>query len=202
MRKDQIARNINVKNKLILDFNNSTVIETTIENALSLDIDECIIVLGHYGSQIKEAINDNLKDKVKFVFNDPIDVGLSQSLLNGLINTSSEYTLCITADQPTVTPKTFENIMNTLKTSKDPDKTVSVLRRIKTGKLDTAEGLGMPFAANRENLIGYLEKENDNLNPILRKMFKDGYEFYGVKEIDEKELININHYEDYLTLNR
>jgi molybdenum cofactor cytidylyltransferase len=48
--------------------------------------------------------------------------------------------------------------------------------------------------------MGYLENEDDNLNPILRKMFDDGYAFYGIKEKNEKELLNINHYDDYLKL--
>ena len=59
MRKDQISRNLDVVNKLILPFNNKTVIETTIDNALSANIDECIVVLGHYSGEIKEAIYDN-----------------------------------------------------------------------------------------------------------------------------------------------
>ena len=65
MRKDQLARNIDLKNKLILPFKNKTVIETTIDNALSLDTDECIVVLGHYASEIREAIYDNYKNQVK-----------------------------------------------------------------------------------------------------------------------------------------
>ena len=84
--------------------------------------------------------------------------------------------------------------------SDDPYKTISILRRRKTGLLDTAEGLGMPFVAPRENLMKYLKNENDNLNPILRKIFDDGYAFYGIKEKNEKELLNINHYDDYLKL--
>ena len=74
MRKDQLSRNIELKNKLILPFENKTVIETTIDNALSANIDECIVVLGHYASEIKEAIFDNYKGSVKFVINDPVDV--------------------------------------------------------------------------------------------------------------------------------
>ena len=46
----------------------------------------------------------------------------------------------------------------------------------------------------------YLENEDDNLNPILRKIFADGYTFYGIKEKNKKELLNINHYDDYLSL--
>ena len=200
MRKDQLSRGIEVTNKLILPFNNKTVIETTIDNALSLNIDECIVVLGHYANEIKDAIFENYKDKVKFIENDPVDVGLSVSLYNGLSNSTSDFALCITADQPTVTAETFRNMIEVSQSSEDPYNTISILRRRKTGWLDTAEGLGMPFVAPRENLMKYLENENDNLNPILRKIFDDGYKFYGIKEKNEKELLNINHYDDYLKL--
>jgi len=200
MRKDQISRGIEVTNKLILPFKDKTVIETTIDNALSSNIDECIVVLGHYASEIREAIFDNYKDDVIFIENDPVDVGLSISLYNGLSNIGSEFALCITADQPTVTTETFNEMIEVSQSSDDPYHTISILRRRKTGWLDTAEGLGMPFVAPRENLMRYLENEDDNLNPILRKIFDDGYAFYGIKEKNEKELLNINHYDDYIKL--
>ena len=200
MRKDQISRGMELTNKLILPFNNKTVIETTIDNALSLNIDECIVVLGHYAREIREAIYDNYKSDVKFIENNPVDVGLSTSLYNGLSNISSDFALCITAEQPTVLPETFEKMIEVSQTSQNPYRTISILRRRKTGLLDTAEGLGMPFVAPRENLMEYLKNEDDNLNPILRKIFDDGYVFYGIKEKNEKELLNINHYDDYLKL--
>ncbi|MBE6508804.1 MAG: molybdopterin-guanine dinucleotide biosynthesis protein MobA [Methanobrevibacter sp.] len=200
MRKDQISRNIELKNKLILPFQSKTVIETTIDNALFANADDCIVVLGHYADEIKEVIYDNYKDSVKFIINDPVDVGLSTSLFNGLANVDSDFALCITADQPTVSTDTFNKMIEISQKSEDPYNTISILRRRKTGILDTAEGLGMPFVAPRLNLMKYLENEDDNLNPILRKIFADGYTFYGVKEKNEKELININHYDDYLSL--
>ena len=58
----------------------------------------------------------------------------------------------------------------------------------------------MPFAANRLELIKYLKTENDNLNPILRKIFADGYEFYGIEENNPLELVNINHLKEYKTV--
>lgn len=200
MRKDLISRNLELKNKLVLPFNNKTVIETTIDNALSSNADECIVVLGHYSDEIKEAIFDNYEDQVKFIENNPVDVGLSTSLFNGLSNAKHDYALCITADQPTVTTETFNRMIEVSQNAENPEKTIAILRRRKTGLLDTAEGLGMPFVAHRKNMMDYLEKENDNLNPILRKIFADGYTFYGIKEKNKKELININHYEDYLSL--
>ena len=200
MRKDQISLNIEVKNKLILPFENKTVIETTIDNALSANVDECIVVLGHYSSEIKEAICDNYKDSVKFIQNNPVDVGLSTSLFNGLSNIDSDFALCVTGDQPTVSTDTFNKMISVMERCDNPYKTISVLRRRKTGFLDTAEGLGMPFVAPRLNLMKYLENEDDNLNPLLRKMFDEGFTFYGVKEKNKKELLNINHYDDYLQL--
>ena len=129
--------------------------------------------------------------------NNPVDVGLSVSLLNGLLNIKSDIALCVTGDQPTVSTKTFNNLINTIFNSENPQKTISVLRRIKVGKLDSAEGLGMPFAADRKELINYLKDKDDNLNPILREIFADGFDFYGVKENHPNELININHYSEY-----
>ena len=202
MRKDQLELNIDLKNKLILPFENSTVIETTIDNALSANIDECIVVLGHYSDEIMGAISDNYSGSVKFIINNPCDVGLSTSLFNGLSNISSDFALCVTGDQPTVSTETFNKMIEVSQNSENPFKTISILRRRKTGLLDTAEGLGMPFVAPRENLMKYLENEDDNLNPILRKIFADGYTFYGIKEKNEKELLNINHYDDYLNLTK
>ena len=202
MREDQISRNIEIRNKLILPFNDKTVLETTIDNTLSANIDECIVVLGHYSDEIIDAISDNYEGLVKFIINNPCDVGLSTSLFNGLSNITSDFALCVTGDQPTVSPETFNKMIEVSQNSDNPFKTISILRRRKTGLLDTAEGLGMPFVAPRENLMRYLENEDDNLNPILRKIFADGYTFYGIKEKNEKELLNINHYDDYLNLTK
>ena len=202
MRKDQEELNIPLQNKLTLPLKSkeysNTVIETTINNVLNTDnIDECIVVLGHYSDEILPFIN-NIKDyRLKVVINNPVDVGLSVSLLNGLLNIKSDIALCVTGDQPTVSTKTFNNLINTIFNSENPQKTISVLRRIKVGKLDSAEGLGMPFAADRKELIGYLKDKDDNLNPILREIFADGFDFYGVKENHPSELININHYSEY-----
>ena len=202
MRKDQEELNIPLQNKLTLPLKSeeysNTVIETTIWNVLNADnIDECIVVLGHYCEEILPFINNIQDDRLKIIKNDPVDVGLSVSLLNGLQNINSDIALCVTGDQPTVSTKTFNNIIDVILNSENPKKTISVLRRIKIGKLDTAEGLGMPFAADRKELIKYLKDKDDNLNPILREIFADGFDFYGVKENHPNELININHYSEY-----
>ena len=114
MRNDQISRNLEIKNKLILPFNDKTVLETTIDNTLSSNIDECIVVLGHYSDEIIDAISDNYEDHVKFIINNPCDVGLSTSLFNGLSNLTSDFALCVTGDQPTVSSDTFNRMIGVL----------------------------------------------------------------------------------------
>ena len=201
MEKSQILNDIPIKNKLLLPFpskdNDKTIIETTINNVLSADIDECIVVLGHFAEEISWVLDNISDDRVKVVKNKNIDVGLSTSLLNGLNKCKNDYVLCVASDQPTVSTKTYNNIINILKLSNYHMKTISILRRKDTGILNTALGLGMPFVANKQELSKYLHNENDNLNPILRKIFDDDFCFYGVKEENELELININNYEDY-----
>ena len=198
MRKDQMERNIPLQNKLTLPFNSSTIIETTIANVLNTDnIDECIVVLGHFSDEILPLINKIDDSRLKIIKNDPVDVGLSVSLLNGLSCINSDIALCVTGDQPTVSTKTFNSILDCILKFENPKNTISILRRLKTGKLDTAEGLGMPFAASRLELIDYLKGKDDNLNPILREMFSDGFDFYGIEEDNPLELININTYSEY-----
>ena len=198
MRKDQMERNIPLQNKLTLPFNSSTIIETTIDNVLNTgNIDECIVVLGHFSDEILPLINKIDDSRLKIIKNDPVDVGLSVSLLNGLSCINSDIALCVTGDQPTVSTKTFNSILDCILKFENPKNTISILRRLKTGKLDTAEGLGMPFAASRLELIDYLKGKDDNLNPILREMFSDGFDFYGIEEDDPLELININTYSEY-----
>jgi molybdenum cofactor cytidylyltransferase len=205
MREDQIASNVPLKNKLTLPLKNSdgtesNVITETINHVLSCNIDQIILVLGYYSDEILESITNINEDKIKIVENNPHDVGLSVSLLNGLKNTNSDIVLCTTGDQPTVTTKTYNNILSYILKSNDPKHTISILRRRETGILKTPEGLGMPFAANRLELIKYLKSENDNLNPILRKIFADGFQFYAIEENNPLELININHLTDYKTV--
>ncbi len=198
MRKDQMERNIPLQNKLTLPFNSSTIIETTIANVLNTDnIDECIVVLGHFSDEILPLINKIDDSRLKIIENDPVDEGLSVSLLNGLSCINSDIALCVTGDQPTVSTKTFNSILDCILKFENPKNTISILRRLKTGKLDTAEGLGMPFAASRLELIDYLKGKDDNLNPILREMFSDGFDFYGIEEDNPLELININTYSEY-----
>ena len=92
-----------------------------------------------------------------------------------------DYCLCLAGDQPTVTKKTMQNLIDQLFKSPEPENTVTILARGETGYLDSARGLGMPFACHSSLLEQYLQGEEDNLNPILWRMVADCVSLYGVQ---------------------
>ncbi|MBO7719284.1 MAG: NTP transferase domain-containing protein [Methanosphaera sp.] len=187
--------------KLKLKIDNKEILIHTIDNILESDIDNIIIVLGNFRNQIYELLEDyGLTDKISIKYNKDNDVGLSQTITTALNGCEDRYYLFAAADQPTITANTINNMIEKLENSPKPDNTISILARRKTGWLDSAEGLGMPFCCYGNLLYGYLKGENDNLNPILRKMIKNNVAFYGVKAENNLELLNINCYSEYLKI--
>jgi len=196
-------KNMNKKpiHKLKLKLQDKEILIHTLENIFQSDIDNVSVCVGHYKEEIIELLKEySLDVKVNIVVNENPDVGLTKTIENALKNNMDKYYLFAAADQPTLSSKTINSMINVLKNSSDPTNTISILRRRKIGKLDTAEGLGMPFCCYGKLLYDYISNENDNLNPILRKMISDGVEFYAVEEDNELELLNINHYDDYLRI--
>ena len=200
MREDLKSRGIEIRHKLLLDLEGMPLILKTIQNTLNTGVNECIVVLGHFSDEITAVIDEFDDQRVNVVVNPEIDVELSQSLLNGLNEIKSDCYLCVAADQPTVSTETLKNIIRGVSNSPQPENTVSILARGKTGYLDSAEGLGMPFACHYNILKKYLPRQSDNLNPILRKMVDEKVIFYGVPSVNDLELININRYDDYLKI--
>ncbi|MCC7559061.1 MAG: NTP transferase domain-containing protein [Methanobacterium sp.] len=198
MREDLKSKGMEIKHKLLLEINEDPLINFTVKNALQTNLKECIVVLGHFMDELYPALNDVNDNRLHIIENPDVDVELSQTLLNGVANSKYDYCLCLAGDQPTITIKTMQNLMDQLINSPHPENTVTILSRGKTGYLDSALGLGMPFACHSSLLKRYLHGEEDNLNPILRRMVSDGVELYGVSGQNELELININRYNDYL----
>lgn len=202
MREDLHNKGMEIKHKLLLKINNEPILTTTVKKALETDLDECIIVLGHFMEDLYPSLDEINDSRLITIENTDVNVELSQTLLNGVLNAKYDYCLCLAGDQPTVTKKTMQNLIDQLFKSPEPGNTVTILARGETGYLDSARGLGMPFACHSSLLEQYLQGEEDNLNPILRRMVADGVSLYGVQGQNELELININRYEDYLKVLR
>lgn len=189
--------------KLKLEIDNKALLIHTIEHVLDSDIENVNICLGHFKDEIYDLLKEyDLLDKVNTILNENPDVDLSKTIENALKGHEDECYLFAAADQPTLTTKTINRMIKVLKNSPNPKNTVSVLRRRKIGKLDSAEGLGMPFCCYGRLLYDYIQGEDSNLNPILRKMISNNVEFYALKEENNLELLNINHYDDYLKIKK
>ncbi|GAB6056429.1 NTP transferase domain-containing protein [Methanobacterium movens] len=197
MREDLEKKGLPLKNKLILEIKGKPLLQHTIRRVLNVPVDECIVVVGHYQDEILPAISNIHDPRLKIIKNNPVDVPLAQSLYNGLKSASGDICLCVAGDQPTVKSNSLRKLKDKIINSDKADNMVSILGRKTYGHLDSAEGLGMPFASSRNLLLDYLPHYKSNLNPMLRKMFKEGVEFYGFPPENKLELININHYKDY-----
>jgi len=198
MREDLRNKGMEIQHKLLLKINNDPIITCTVKKALKTSLNDCVVVLGHFMDDLYPALDKIEDSRLRTIKNHDVDVELSQTLLNGVSNAKYDYCLCLAGDQPTVTTATMQNLINQLLNSPKPDNTVSILARGETGYLDSAQGLGMPFACHSSLLEHYLQGEEDNLNPLLRKMVADGVSLYGVPAENELELVNINRYDDYL----
>lgn len=189
--------------KLKLKIKDKEILIHSIDHILKSDIDNITIVLGNFREEIYELLEDyGLTDRISIKYNKDNDVGLSQSIFTALEGCEDNYYLFAAADQPTISPNTINNMIEKLENSPNPDNTISILARRKSGWLDSAEGLGMPFCCYGNLLYGYVKGENDNLNPILRKMINDDVEFYGVESENNLELLNINCYSEYLKIKK
>jgi molybdenum cofactor cytidylyltransferase len=198
MIEDLKARGLKIRHKLLLDLHGKPVLVRTLENVLSTGVEECALVLGHFSKEIKSALDDFDPQNLRIIENPQPDVELSETLLNGVLNVKPGLCLCVAADQPTVSTETLKNLIERACNHSHPQNIVSIMARRKTGYLDSAEGLGMPFICHSELLQHYLNHKQDNLNPILREMIADGVVFYGVPARNELELVNINRWDDYL----
>ncbi len=189
--------------KLKLEINGKPLLVHTIEQVMKSDIDNVTVCLGHFSDEIYCILDEySLVDKLNVTLNANPNVGLSKTIANALADNTDNYYLFAAADQPTLTTDTINRMIHVLKNSPNPQNTISILRRRKVGKLDTALGLGMPFCCYGRLLYDYINCEDDNLNPILRKMINDGVDFYALKEANSLELLNINHYSDYLEIKK
>ena len=189
--------------KLKLKINDKEILIHTLDNILESDIDNITVILGNFREEIYELLKEyGMLNKVTVKYNKNNDVGLSQSIITGLDGCSDKYYFFGAADQPTITSNTINSMIERLENSPRPQNTISILARRKTGWLESAEGLGMPFCCYGKLLYNYLKDENDNLNPILRKMIKENVDFYGVEANNKLELLNINCYEEYLNIKK
>jgi molybdenum cofactor cytidylyltransferase len=198
MMADLQSRGMEIRHKLLLELYGEPILNLTIKRALKTSAKNCIVVLGHFQADLIPILAEISNERLKVVENPEVDVELSQTLLNGALNCESDFCLCLAGDQPTITTKTMQKLIDAILQSPKPKNTVTILARRRIGYLNSAKGLGMPFACHNDLLKKYLAGREDNLNPILQRMIAKNVIFYGIPTKNELELVNINRYDDYL----
>ena len=100
------------ENKLTKKFKDIPLIKHSVNNILSSDIDELIVVLGYQKKIIQNIINKN--NKIKFVINKNFTNGMSTSIKTGLDNLSENseaFFICL-GDMPLVNKKIYNLLIH------------------------------------------------------------------------------------------
>jgi len=99
------------KPKLLLPLGGGTVLGQTVDNLLSSNADEVIVVLGANTQEMKKAITGK---PVKVVFNPDYRQGMSTSLITGLkqVSTRAQRVMVALCDQPFIEKKTYNKLVN------------------------------------------------------------------------------------------
>ena len=85
-----LSRRMGEVNKLLLPFGKKTILETTLDNILSSDIEVVLIVIGHEAQQVKKVLDDYLRRNIglrrKFfiVENPDYENGITTSIQAGV----------------------------------------------------------------------------------------------------------------------
>ena len=103
------------ENKLTKEFNGIPLIKHSVNNILSSNIDELIIVLGFEKKIIQNIFEKN--NKIKFVVNENFTDGMSTSIKTGLAhlsNNSEAFFICL-GDMPLINKKIYNHLIKSKK---------------------------------------------------------------------------------------
>ena len=101
------------ENKLVKEINGMPLIKHSIKNILGSAIDEIVIVIGYNNSLIENIIEKN--KKIKFIYNDDYETGISSSIKKGLSNISDKaeaFFICL-GDMPNVNQNIYNKLIKT-----------------------------------------------------------------------------------------
>lgn len=96
------------ENKLLMDFNGKTIIESTFESLKKCDFKEVIVV-----SQYEEVLKIANKYQFKFVLNDNAQIGQSESIKLGIRNSGKcDGHMFFVGDQPLINNDDVKELIN------------------------------------------------------------------------------------------
>ena len=96
-----MSRRMEGENKLLLPFNDKTMLETTLDQILASGAGEVVVVLGHEGERVQEVLKNR---PIKTVFNLDFASGMTSSIQAGIRAESPEtqgFMICL-SDMPLI----------------------------------------------------------------------------------------------------
>jgi CTP:molybdopterin cytidylyltransferase MocA len=102
--------------KLLLPFDDKTIVEKTLENILNSGIENIVVVLGANHSEIRDVLN---LLPVQTVINDQFKDGMHTSIIAGVkaLPDEAKAVMIFLGDQPFIPPITIQNVIDAWNTS-------------------------------------------------------------------------------------
>ena len=101
------------ENKLVKEIDGTPLIKYAVKNILGSAVDELVVVLGHEKIIIENIIEKN--KKIKFVYNESYQKGISTSIIKGLNSISKKtkaFFICM-GDMPDVNQSIYNKLIKT-----------------------------------------------------------------------------------------
>jgi len=165
--------------KPLLPFGNSTIIETVIENAVSV-VERVIVVVGYYSDRIINLKNWN--DRVLFVKNPNPEIGMFSSVKVGVKEITAPRFFIVLGDQPQVSKKVYKRLLEI----HDADVVSPRYKEIS----------GHPVLLSEAVRIRILQADEKDSSVTLRTILSE-FEHKYIEVNDEWILWNINTDEQY-----
>ena len=173
-------------NKLLLKYNQSNILQSTIQNLTESNIDEILIVLGHEFIDVKRTLSDI---GGKIIFNEDYSKGMSSSIIKGIqsINPMSKGVMICLGDMPKVKTETYNTLINIFNDIKEKRKIILPVFNGQRGNPIIFTSYFFRSLLNLEGDKGAKELINKHENCVIQKLVQDK----GVLEdIDSDEQYN------------
>ena len=177
------SKRMKLGNKLLLEKENTTIIENTLKNIKASKVNEIIVVLGKEVATFKKKINDN---NIKYVTNHDYKSGISSSIKKGVKNINKKSTaliICL-ADMPLIKTSTYNQII----TSFYKNKNKNIIPFFKKHK-------GNPVLFDKLYFNRLMKLNGDKGAKFLIK--KNPTDFFHLAVLDKNILIDIDNDEQY-----
>jgi molybdenum cofactor cytidylyltransferase len=123
-----LSKRMGAQNKLHLPFGEKTILQTTLQHIIDANLGEILVIVGHEKELIESDL-EQFKDKIKIVFNEQFENGMTSSIQAGVANAHENmehpdkggtegYMICL-SDMPLLQPIDYQRISNFYLEKKD-----------------------------------------------------------------------------------